>query len=550
MAYVRPLVLSCALCLAAIVATSSAAAATKLTPLTPVPADGLSRALAVGELSEAEYALERAKALFRPEAATRRYGSVAPVRPQAATLVLRDLALRLDELSPEDRAAAEALLARPSDGTADVFGDGWTTTEAPASPVCEPRGTPRWCVHWVETTQDAPPSAGASGDGIPDWIDGTVAAMEKVFAEQVGRLNFPKPKDDSSSVALGNPNGALDVYLANIGNDGFYGYCTSDDPRVAQPGRWDVSAYCVLDDDFKQSQFPSGVFGQAANKVTIAHEVHHAEQFALDYAEDAWMMESGATAMERVVYPSIHDNYQYLDTSQITNPGIPLDLSSPSSGTVYGNWIFLKHLSERFGGPEIMRRIWRRLDARNGRPDNYSTQGIRHVVGVEDRSLRQVYTGFAFANRRPRVSYTLPGLPSGLNSPTRERYRLGRSARSRSDTLRSKHLSSRWVVFHRRSDAPRTGELVLRLDLHRKSRGAAARAMVVRKSGKLDVEYIWLGPAGNGREVVHFGRRVRRVELLLVNASSRFDCWSGRQYSCSGRALDDGRKLSFIASLR
>ena len=172
----------------------------------------------------------------------------------------------------------------------------------------------------------------ASGNSLPDWIDGTMAAMQKVFAEQVDRLSFPRPKNDEDSLTApgGNPNGALDVYLANIGDDGFYGYCTSDDPQ--RFSRWDVSAYCVVDNDFAQSQFPGGVFGQAANRVTLAHEVHHAEQFALDQGEDIWIMEGGATAMERVVYPGIRDNYQYLGSSQIARPGIPLDLSSQRVG--------------------------------------------------------------------------------------------------------------------------------------------------------------------------------------------------------------------------
>ena len=240
--------------LAVTFAVSSASAGTKVESLTDAHPDGLSRALATGQIAEAEYALERARALFRPQAVADRFGTVSELNPRAATFVLRDLALRLDELEDADRQAAERLLARPSDGPCRPRRRRWTTTEAAESPVCEPRPTPRWCVHWVESTIDAPPPAGAGSDGIPDWIDGTAAAMAKVFEEQVDGLGFLRPQDDTDSATAlpGNPNGALDVYLADIGDDGLDGYCTSDDPDLAQPGRWDVSAYCVVDDDFAQ----------------------------------------------------------------------------------------------------------------------------------------------------------------------------------------------------------------------------------------------------------------------------------------------------------
>ena len=52
----------------ATIAASPALADTKVEPLTDEPPDGLSRALASGQLTEAEYALERARALFRPQA--------------------------------------------------------------------------------------------------------------------------------------------------------------------------------------------------------------------------------------------------------------------------------------------------------------------------------------------------------------------------------------------------------------------------------------------------------------------------------------------------
>src|SRR3954468_22794124 len=111
-----------ALCLplACLLLTTSPAAAghsKRLPTLTPVAPDALSRALERGELSEAQYALERARSLFRLGAVRREFGAVARPRPRDATPILRDLLARIRLLSPSDRAAARGILSRPTDNT-------------------------------------------------------------------------------------------------------------------------------------------------------------------------------------------------------------------------------------------------------------------------------------------------------------------------------------------------------------------------------------------------------------------------------------------------
>ncbi|HVL64146.1 MAG TPA: hypothetical protein VM573_03135, partial [Actinomycetota bacterium] len=64
--------------------------------------DALSRALEAGQLSEAEYALERARSLFTPKDVRARFGDVARPDPRNATIVLRDLAIRLKDLQGAD----------------------------------------------------------------------------------------------------------------------------------------------------------------------------------------------------------------------------------------------------------------------------------------------------------------------------------------------------------------------------------------------------------------------------------------------------------------
>jgi hypothetical protein len=75
--------------------------------------------------------------------------------------VLRDLALRIGQLSGRPRATADRILARPTDGAGDPFGDGYTVSEEP--PEC----SADVFVHYVATTADAPDPDDLDISGVP-----------------------------------------------------------------------------------------------------------------------------------------------------------------------------------------------------------------------------------------------------------------------------------------------------------------------------------------------------------------------------------------------
>jgi hypothetical protein len=87
--------------------------------------DALTRALRSERLSPAKYALARARSLFQLGAVRDQYGDVDRPDPRDATMLLRDLALSYRNLSGADREQADSILARPSEGSADEFGDGY-----------------------------------------------------------------------------------------------------------------------------------------------------------------------------------------------------------------------------------------------------------------------------------------------------------------------------------------------------------------------------------------------------------------------------------------
>ena len=212
-------------------------AAPKKLPLTRTAPDALTRALARGELTPAEYALERAASLFHPGRVAARYGPIARPNPRDATLILRDLVVHVGNLSGADRQRALTILARPTDGKpADP--DGYSVGEA--TPVC----ATHVCIHYVTSTPDAVDSTddndanGAPGpNGIPDYVDDALRVFESdVWGGEVTTRGFRAPKSDSNSANDGTSasdptGGRFDVYLAEIGDDNLYGYCTTDDPH-------------------------------------------------------------------------------------------------------------------------------------------------------------------------------------------------------------------------------------------------------------------------------------------------------------------------------
>ncbi|MBW3592641.1 MAG: hypothetical protein KY396_03010, partial [Actinobacteria bacterium] len=393
---------ACLIVLAALVLAPAGLA----TPGKPLPAlveaprDALTRALERGRISEATYALERAISLFDRRSVAARYGSIARPDGREATLVLRDLAIRLDRLRGTERKRGEALLARPTLGASDPSGNGYTTSEA--TPVCGDFV----CVHYVATTPDASTSTFA-GEALQVFDD-------VVWPTQVTTMGYRAPKSDITSspqngTSSADPDGSqFDVYLTNLGDDGIYGYCTTDDPNAPVAGsfsypHYDMSAYCVLDNGYTEFVASTGNTALENLQVTAAHEFQHAVQFAYDALEDPWVMEATATWIEDELFDAVDDNLQYLPDGPLGKPAIPLDKFTPTCCHVYGDWIFFRFLSEQFGAgtasdPTIVRRVWERADGSAAGPDDHSIQAVKNVLAARGSAFTNVFAMFGWVN--------------------------------------------------------------------------------------------------------------------------------------------------------
>jgi hypothetical protein len=518
-------------------------------PVAPAIPDALSRALARGQISEGRYVLERAVSLFDPARVQSRFGNVSRPDPRSATLVLRDLALRLDRLSAGELEDARRILARPTDGDVPL-GHAYTVGEE--TPFC----AAHTCVHYVGSTDDAPPPDNVTGGPEPDYVAAVSAVVEEVWSAEVGTLGYRAPKSDATSDEDGG-SGLLDVYLVDVGADGLFGYCASDDPNL-DPSYpyWDMSGYCVLDNDYKISQFgyPDPTLPL---KVTAAHELFHAVQFAYDFGEDGWLMEGTATWMEERVYDAINDNRRYLVSSPLAHPLIPLDRST--GFRVYGTWIFWQFLTEYLGGavPDatIVRAVWKRADGSPVGQDMFSTQALASAVGARTVGgtrwrFRWAFADFAVWNARPGKYYD-----EGAAYPTAAVARtttLTRATPVRTATAKLDHLANRFVVVRRGSGLKAAARLRIAVDGPNHGTGPEASVVVIRKSGVSTYKVIDLSSVGNGKVTVVFGTTVARVVVIMTNASTRYrNCYAAiTPFACFGGVpVDQNRRYTFRAAV-
>jgi hypothetical protein len=548
--------LSLTLCaLAVLLATAGPAAAQDADPerlAAPVVVadDALADALASGELSEAEYSLERARSLFRMARVREEFGHVAAPGAHDATLVLRDLAARVDDLSATERTAALRLLARPPKNTGVVpIGNGWTVGKAADRRVCGEHV----CIHWTDTSADAPsPTDSEPANGFPDWVDLALSTWENVWQQQIDVLGYRPPLDDLSSPNDGG-DGKLDVYLDDLGSDFVFGYCTTDDPNADVPNLYAVSAYCVVDNDFAPVQYGDEHTPQEFLEVTSAHEFHHASQFAYDWQEDLWLMEGTASNIEETTYPDIDDNVNFLrHWSPLTRPASPLDRGG-FGNSEYGSWIFWRYLEEKVAAsPSILRAIWERADAAfpGISPDNYSLLAVRKELASRGLVFADVFADFGVANRLRDYVDAGAGYPT---PPLTKTYTIGRRQPDigwRSWTIG--HLATRYFAF-----TPGTavgGDARLRVAVRLPAYGARATLIVVNGNGSKVTRRITPNATGYAWGRTFFARgAVKRVELVLSNGSTRMgSCWEffgPPAYSCLGRSLDDGRVFELRATL-
>ena len=449
------------------------------------------------------------------------------VQTSDLTLAMRDLYVALPRLDADERDQALDLMARPTDGANDRNGDGYAV---PSTARCGGN----FCVHYVTSTADAPPSE--------SWVGYTLKQMNKVWKTEVKRLGYRKPLSDAPLGPGNGGNAKFDIYLKDLGSRALYGYCVPEAGLRGSKYKFRAISYCVLDNDFATAQF--GTAPKPTLQVTAAHEFFHAVQFSYDYGEDRWFMESTATWAEERFADGVNDNRQYLPASQVAAPWAPLDTFAGSEGSnQYGNWVFWEYLSQRFG-QSFVRKVWEST-APHGKRNSYAIATVKKQLKRRG-GFEKVYADFAAGNAFPAKSYkegrSWPSPALAGNAVLSK----AKSARSVKGTVQVAHLASAHVrVRPDKSLGSKRWRLKVKIDAPARATSPVAVVTVQSKGGKLTTKTVRLNRKGNGKVKVPFSRKkVRSVTVTAVNASTRFGgCYSQDsvipQYSCSGVARDD-----------
>lgn len=200
-------------------------------------------------------------------------------------------------------------------------------------------------LHYDITGSNAVPSADADMSGVPDFVERVAAYFDSSLAEHRA-LGYLDPPPDNN---LGGDN-KYDIYFEEMG---YYGYTVREgDGPLPSDDRY---SHIVMHRDFinfPPNDDPEGNQWGAA-KVTAAHELHHAIQFAYDAYEGAWFMELDATYMEDIAFDHVNDNYNYL-TDFFNAPNKSL---MEVSGHAYASFIWGLYLAQAFD-TSLMVAVW------------------------------------------------------------------------------------------------------------------------------------------------------------------------------------------------
>ncbi len=456
-------------------------------------------------------------------------------------MALRDLVLHQDELTGADRAEAESYLARPTDSPGPGNPDNAYSVDE-ATPVCEGAV----CIHYVPSTNDAPSLTDNDANQVPDYIDIVLDTTLHVHDTYVA-AGYRAPKGDGTR---GGGTNMTDIYVADIGDNNLYGYCTSDQ-KIPKDGPFNAWAYCVVDDDYAANEFPTNTALENL-QVTVAHEYFHAVQFGYDIDEDSWFLEATAAWVEDEMYDNVDDNLQYLRQSPLRLPRVPMDTFGGSFH--YGTWIFFRYLTERVtneqaGLPNVVRDMIRRTDGSAGKPNLYSMQAVKSVLKTYALDFENVFAHFSAANRRPAQNYTEGKTNHYRPSPLAKKYVLGRG-QTKVDQVKLDHLTSATVRFTpAKALKANNAKLRILLKMAKAKRGSVAVASIKLKSGKVRVVSIKIKSSGAGVKKLKFSsRNVKYIELTLANAGTNYDCTFG-PYSCGGSSKNENVVETYRASV-
>ena len=371
------------------------------------------------------------RAEFQPQKTTTSIGIAArnvetTLQPHRhLTSLLAAARVHWNELSEETRALIRPWMLRPTSSTSGNEEPAW---RYPSNLTVSVRSTTHFKIHFLDkATYPTQTNAATLA-----FVDAAALVLEEVWTVEHG-LGYTAVPSDGAAPENGG-DGSYDVYLTNIGPSGYYGY-VQPEAESNEPARpYGAYSYMVLDNDYTDTVFNDYTDPALPLKVTVAHEYFHAIQLGYSYAEDSAFMEQTATWMEDVVYPAIHDNYQYLgevytdsdgngqytagetyfdrngngqrDSGSSNYPEAPLDAFDKPARIQYGRFVWIHYLAQNYGA-ELIKDVW---EVGSQSPGNtYAT--INSVLQMKGASLASAFQDYA------SWSYDKSAFTDGANYP-------------------------------------------------------------------------------------------------------------------------------------
>ncbi len=463
-----------------LVAVTSVALAVSLGSTAPASADQTTQITPSGEVQvgrpvAGDPGIDPVTALA---VATRVKAGKAKKGDPSLTLALRDLSLVQGRLQGRASTEAARLTARP-----DLSGK-------------RKKCNDKLCLHWSSNSSSANYATAA-------WAKKSFEQMKKVWKFETKKMDYRRPPKDFGE----GGNRKFDVYLENLGSRGLYGYCSTE--RYADNTGRHATSYCVLDNNFSQAEFPTNTpLGNL--KVTAAHEFFHAVQFAYNFRQASWLMESTATWMEERYADRVNDNRNYLPWSQLAVPTHPITKSK--SPNHYGNWVYWEYFTQRKGNKTI-KTLWKRAERKSG------YKAMKQTLG--GKKFRKNFAKYASVTTRPDIGWSEG---SAGKYPVAKRTAVtlteGSNTWSMARKLKRTTLAHAQVSPHGTLSA-RGWKLRIKLNMWKGKKGATALVRTVKTNGKSSTDYVKINRKGRGKSVSGFrAGKVATVIITIAHAGS------------------------------
>ncbi|MCW5874995.1 MAG: hypothetical protein KIS88_10160 [Anaerolineales bacterium] len=316
-----------------------------------------------------------------------------PLEPKPTQAIFYSASERLDGLALLPELALQPPGDSPDDrGRPEFSGRAYTLD------------TEHFRIHYTLDGEDAVPPERSGDSGHPDYVIEVARAMEYSWFASIEHFGWSRPPTDKG---LGGDD-RYDVYLLNILDENYAGYTDTDfgnsvigdnplSPLVEQNS---THTFIVLDNDYledygynEDGSYPEDALDYMRS--TAAHEFHHAIQFGYDGEEPHdWVWEATSSWIEEELFDTVNDPVTVLpsvfsstDSCQLAEGG---ELHEDDIDRWYGMWIFMRHLSERYGHAIVLR-LWEHIIDLDG----YAAWDA--LLAEYDTTLEDVFVDYSIA---------------------------------------------------------------------------------------------------------------------------------------------------------